>query len=523
MNMDTTKELEIVRRIRGNVHGTVDVTALEDRVIAHPMVQRLRRIKQLAFLSYVFPGATHSRFEHFLGVMQLAGFTWEKMRLNQKRLATSCGRYKDFAATEAKGVGGMVHGLLAPTFGVVDEVFNSPYALQAVRLAALLHDMGHPAFSHSGERFLPTWKELLAKVKDVPPYLIEFLQKRCDDMAAAGKDPYKRRVRHEVYTLLLVDRMLNQVNQELVKDKRQDLMIAPRDVASIISPDILPVGGSILHKFGCYKLCNELISGEVDIDRMDYLLRDSKECGVVYGIFDASRIQDSLTVYHDPSDGCMHLAIQFSGLAAFEDYLRARHSMYLQLYFHKTSVAAEAMMQHLATMLGGWTLPTDLDAYADLDEYNIEGALKAAGKAIKDDTERARFNVLLKDLLRDRKLWKRVYEVSGKSPAEIEPMIAQACDLIAGMGQRFEQISSTSSLTTFRPRRENEISRNYLRLIKKDAYQFPRVVPIEDHTTLIDGDSRVQIARVYVEDVKDAQGKSVPMAVKQLLTDKLRG
>src|SRR6476619_7443933 len=102
-------ELEIVRRIRGNVHGTVDVTALEDRIIDHPVVQRLRRIKQLAFLSFVFPGATHSRFEHSLGVMQMAGLTWTKMRANQKRLVATCARYRDFAAVEKQGVNGMVH------------------------------------------------------------------------------------------------------------------------------------------------------------------------------------------------------------------------------------------------------------------------------------------------------------------------------------------------------------------------------------------------------------------------------
>src|SRR5690606_17629086 len=107
---------------------------------------------------------------------------------------------------------------------------------------------------------------------------------------------------------------------------------------------ILPEPDSELVTRHAYELCHELISGELDLDRMDYLLRDSRECGVVYGIFDAGRILDSLCVYFDPRDEKLHVAISLSGLAAFEDYLRARHSMYLQLYFHKSSVAAEAMM-----------------------------------------------------------------------------------------------------------------------------------------------------------------------------------
>ncbi|MDQ3235558.1 MAG: hypothetical protein M3Q07_27420, partial [Pseudobdellovibrionaceae bacterium] len=61
--------LNLVRRIRDNLHGSIDITELEDAVIAHPFFQRLRRVKQLAFLHYVFPGATHSRFEHSLGVL----------------------------------------------------------------------------------------------------------------------------------------------------------------------------------------------------------------------------------------------------------------------------------------------------------------------------------------------------------------------------------------------------------------------------------------------------------------------
>lgn len=512
-------ELEIVRRIRGNVHGTVDVTALEDLVIAHPFVQRLRRIRQLAFLSLVFPGATHSRFEHSLGVMQLAGITWTKMRANQKRLAASCLRYRDFAEIEAKGEGGMVHGLLAPTFTDMDAIFASEYTLQALRLAALLHDVGHPPYSHSGERFMPTWSQVLAGARGIPPYLTEYLQRKCDHLTGAGKDPAKTRVRHEVYTLMLVDRLLNEIYQE---GDYKGLKIVPRDVVSIITPEIAPVGGSVLHQHGTHKLLNELISGEVDIDRMDYLLRDSRECGVVYGIFDATRIQDSLALYHDPGDGCFHLAISFSGLAAFEDYLRARHSMYLQLYFHKTSVAAEAMMQSLSQRLGGFVLPADPDKYADLDEYNIEAALLDAAKGLASDKDRAAFKTLLRDLLRDRRMWKRVFEVSAKDKDSNAASTAEACKILDSLGVDYEKISSASSLTTFRGRRENEASRNYLRLIKKDERQFPRVVPIEDYSPLINNSERVHISRIYVEDRVGKDGRSVPQAVKEVLTEKWR-
>lgn len=512
-------ELEIVRRIRGNVHGTVDVTALEDRVIDHPIVQRLRRIKQLAFLSFVFPGATHSRFEHSLGVMQMAGITWNKMRANQKRLANTCGRYRDFSAVESKGVDGLVHGLLQPTFSVMDEVFGSEATLQSLRLAGLLHDVGHSPYSHSGERFMPTWKTVLGSLKDTPRYIVDYLEERAQSMAEKGKDLSKVMVRHEVFSLLLIDRLLTDI---CVKRKSPGVQISPRDVVSIIAPEIMPDPGSDLAKHGVHRLCHELISGEVDIDRMDYLLRDSRECGVVYGIFDATRILDSLCFYNDPRDGGIHLAISFSGLAAFEDYLRARHSMYLQLYFHKTSVAAEAMMQHLSRMLGGWTLPVDLASYAALDEYNIEVALLEAARGLKDPKKQQEFRTVMTNLLRSRKLWKRVFEVSTREKDGGKEAVEEACRIIREMGHDYEQVSSSSSLTRFRARNENEMSGNYLRLIKKDDFQFPRVMPIEDYTPLIEAADKVHISRVYVADEIDAKGQRVPDAIKQTLTERLR-
>jgi len=509
-------ELEIVRRIRGNVHGTVDVTALEDRVIDHPTMQRLRRIRQLAFLSFVFPGATHSRFEHSLGVMQLAGITWSKMRANQMRLVNTCGRYHDFARIEQVSDARLVHGLLAPTFPLADEIFGSPYILQALRLAGLLHDVGHPPFSHSGERFLPSYAQVLADNQDIPPYLTSYLEGRCRSLAAQGRDPAQVTVRHETYTLLLAGRLLEEVNLAFSGPK-----IEPRDVVAIINPEIAPAAGSPLARHGLHHLLHELVSGEVDVDRMDYLLRDARECGVVYGIFDATRIQDSLCLYFDPLGGGVHLAISFSGLAAFEDYLRARHSMYLQLYFHKTSVAAEAMMQHLARMLGGYKMPARLADYAALDEYNIEGVLLDAARNLSAPKQ-AEFRQLLDDLLRGRRLWKRVFEVSTQGKNASQPAAEQAAQIIKELGVAFEQVSSSGSLTNFRPRREHELSRNYLRLIKKDEYQFPRVLPIEDHLSLISGDTRVHINRIYVESGLDGRGRRISDVVKQRLTERLR-
>jgi HD superfamily phosphohydrolase len=516
--------MEITRRIRENIHGTINVSTFEDLVISHPMIQRLRRIKQLAFLQYVFPGASHSRFEHSLGVMHLAGIAWHKLYENQKALQHATKKYEDFSQLEKRtGKDGRSHGLLSPTFSMIDEIFGDPYPLQALRLAALMHDIGHSPFSHSGEGFMPTWQQMYSVRNQYPTYIASYIEGRCQSLIAKGRSPENVQVRHELYTLLGIDRVLSDIYKENTKIKGPK--VTAQDVASIIAPEIPPSKNSPLWKYGIHQLCHELVSGEFDVDRMDYLLRDSRECGVVYGIFDESRILNSLAVYWDETGQALHLAIQFSGLAAFEDYLRARHSMYLQLYFHKTSVAAEAMIKKINKMLPGWTLPLDVDAYAAIDEHNMPSILlHAAKERIKNEEELNDFTTIVHDLMHHRRLWKRAFEVaSNTGPATGIESIDEAATVIASLGFKFEKVSSSNSLTRFRPRSANEPSGHTLRLIKKDDFQFPRVIPIEDQMSLIDQNSQVHITRLYVENRKDPKtGKSSIETVRDELQKLVR-
>ena len=516
--------MEITRRIRENIHGTINVSAFEDLVISHPMVQRLRRIKQLAFLQYVFPGASHSRFEHSLGVMHLAGVAWNKLYENQKALRHATKKYDDFANIErTTGKDPGSHGLLHPTFGMIDEIFGDEYPLQALRLAALLHDIGHSPFSHSGEGFMPTWQQMFDARHEFPTYIAAYIEGKCQSWSAKGRSPSEVQVRHELYTLLAIDRVLADVYRENPKIKGPK--VTAQDIASIIAPEIPPSKNSPLWKYGIHQLCHELVSGEFDVDRMDYLLRDSRECGVVYGIFDESRILNSLAVYWDDSGQSLHLAIQFSGLAAFEDYLRARHSMYLQLYFHKTSVAAEAMIKKITTMLRGWTLPLNVDEYAAIDEHNMPSILLEAAKSrIKDSRELADFNTIVSDLMFHRRLWKRAFEVASNTGRSTGiASIDEAATVIAGLGLKFEKVSSSNSLTRFRPRSANEPSKHSLRLIKKDDFQFPRVIPIEDQMSLIDQNSQIHITRLYVENHKDpSSGRASVDIVREELQKLIR-
>jgi HD superfamily phosphohydrolase len=493
-------QLEITRRIRENIHGTINVSAFEDLVIAHPLVQRMRRIRQLAFLQYVFPGASHSRFEHSLGVMHLAGVAWNKLYENQKALQASTRKYNQFESIERRiATGPQNHGLIGPTFAITDEVFGDAYILQTLRLAALMHDLGHSPFSHSGEGFMPSWESMRQASKGYPAYIAGFIEEKCADYASRGKNPANLQVRHELYTLLAIDKVMTDIYKDNPKIKGP--RVTAQDVASVIAPEIPPSAGSPLIRHGIQHLCHEVISGEFDIDRMDYLLRDSRECGVVYGIFDESRILNSLAVYWDEESKGLHLAIHFSGLAAFEDYLRARHSMYLQLYFHKTSVAAEAMIKHITRLIPGWTLPVDIDAYAAIDEHNMPDILLAtARQRIKDPKTLEDFSQTVQDLMLHRRLWKRAFEVaSNTGPSSGVESIDEAATVISSLGFKWEKVSSSNSLTRFRPRSGNQRSLHAMRLIKKDDFQFPRVIPIEDQLSLIGQNSQMHITRLYVE------------------------
>jgi len=273
------------------------------RIINHPYVQRLNRIKQLGLAFYVYPGAVHTRFHHSLGAMHLMSEAIGQLQSNGHSIS--------------------------------DEEKSGAMA------CILMHDIGHGPFSHALENTIVS------------------------------------KIHHEDISLLLMNRMNRDMDGKL-------------DLAIDIFKDAYPK-----------RFLHQLVSGQLDVDRLDYLRRDSFFTGVTEGNIGSARILKMLNLKDDK------LVIEAKGIYSIENFLMARRLMYWQVYLHKTAVAAESMMintllraKHLASQGVGLNVtpalhyflyhlvdkstfenhPEALDYYVELDDNDIWCALKEWAK-----------------------------------------------------------------------------------------------------------------------------------------------
>lgn len=485
--------LMYIGKVRDPLHDTIAFTQVEKQVIDSPEFQRLRRIQQTAFIKYVFPGATHTRFVHALGVMHMAGVLLNSLISNQQRILSaleSSLSQLPLTVQKSHDMTELHHGSLTGTQSALEWLKHSEIA-QILRLAALLHDVGHAPFSHSLERFMPTWKELDESLSalGLPEYLQTAFIKKISKQKGKHPSALDSRIRHEIYTLMIVARIFSG-SDELCS------FSLGQDVCAVLDLDVAPYEQGVLNASGLQTLLHEVVSGEIDVDRMDYLLRDSRECGVVYGLFDAGRILDSACFYKDPSTSNYHLAIRRSGVAAFEDYLRARWSMYQQVYFHKTATACEAMLEAIHKSLNRFSLPLSLKEFLKLDDSSFIGFAQARAEGLS-----TRGIELLEDLLYGRKLWKRVYEESIPSDQlSTAPSLCPATiNFLRSQGIPSEMIESSTSLTRFSPKGRDRHSRNTLKVVVKDVHGLRFLEPIEMHSRLVNRlDEEIVIRRIFV-------------------------
>ena len=303
------------KKFRDPIHGFISVSPAELKIIDSPIFQRTRNIKQLSLGHYVYHGAEHSRFGHMLGAAHIAGCAFDSLKSNTDALS------ENFQADE------------------IDR--------KTLRMAALLHDIGHTPFSHALEKVL-------------------------------GPE-------HEKYSQTLVKVCF----EDVLKEEGIDV----NTVNNLIAGDPYP-GKSYL---------STIISGQLDVDRLDYLLRDSYYSGVSYGQYDLDRIITQLAVVDNK------FVVLDGGYEAVEQMIFARYQMYQQVYFHKTKRMFELMLLKCGEILKddlGYPKLEELEdnskveAYVECDDrWFLNSIFRSQNRKVKT----------IADMIKNRKPYREVY------------------------------------------------------------------------------------------------------------------
>ncbi|MGB0454099.1 MAG: HD domain-containing protein [Bacteriovoracaceae bacterium] len=307
--------------IRDPVHGSIHILESEIPIITHDFFKRLRNIKQLGFADYIFPGATHTRFIHSIGVMDIGRRVFDKLF---------------FSLQKEKG------------YDRIKETF---------KLACLLHDVGHAPLSHSTESVMPLLSEL-----EIPKnFLTDHEQK------------FDRQATHEDYTIKSIAdssfaESFHAVESELGVDRARiaDLIIGrthDKEYFTINNKNYFP----ILH---------QLVSSELDCDRMDYLLRDSYFCGVSYGSYDLDWLTDNLEACELENNDIV-LGITERAVVTFDDFLLSRYHMFVMVYFHYRAVCLEQLLlKYFRSSPDEYKIPANIEEYIVHDDHHLMKVLR---------------------------------------------------------------------------------------------------------------------------------------------------
>jgi HD superfamily phosphohydrolase len=398
------------------IHDFIRVYEHELSVIDNPIFQRLRRIRQLSGAHLTYPAAQHTRFEHSLGVMHIASLAGH--------------------ALSEKGI------------------FKSD-DIEILRLASLLHDIGHGPFSHLFE---------------------EIIQ--------------EKKISHEDFGKEII--LKSEIGDSLSKNGFDKKLISK-----------IAFGDS---KF---QYMNEIVSGALSADMMDYLLRDGYFTGAEHAKIDHKRITQSLDVYQKK------LALERSALYSFESMMHSRYQMFKAVYFHKTVRAAEVMLIEALRLSDdefGFT-SFNLNEFVKLtDEYVLSNLISSKSSKLK----RARQFALD---YQNRKLLKCVFERILTGRTNLKKIRTDELRTVISKKSKVDEneIFVDSSVTPSIPLApsKNE-SKSIILITNKNGKSSAKEMPISEIPVVSAMSGFMNILRIYTH---QKNRKKVEIAAKSILGD----
>nr|WP_281719780.1 HD domain-containing protein [Nitrosomonas nitrosa] len=382
--------------IQDPIHGGIMFGPIEKGIIDHPSFQRLHGLRQNSLLYLIFPSANHTRFDHSVGVMFLADRLLESILANQRRICMRSASRTEYQ--EPYRVDGEI------IEQALQRLEGNQYYKLILRIAALFHDIGHGPLSHLFDELFPTPQWIDSLVQEVEyKHIHERIRKITDT---------SKPIRHEIMSCAVATSTLLQC-REAFGPYDIDVQEVIADVCAIIDEKMEPSRNFKIELCHPQKLFHDVLSSDLDVDRMDYLLRDSHMAGVKYGIYDPSRIFKSMCFYAHRDTGDLRLAVRHSGIGALEDLLISRYEMHSQIYGHKTNRACSAMLTTIQNDLkvsgrnwyDGSKMLSDLTTmFCGLDDQRFIRCLLEE----KENAEKVR--EIARKLFIERRLVKRVFE-----------------------------------------------------------------------------------------------------------------
>ena len=343
--------------VRDPIHKFVSYTNEEKVVIDSPQFQRLRDIHQLAMTYLIYPGASHKRFEHSLGVMELATNIFDVVMDDDNLTKRSREVFQE-------------------------QLQDKQYWRQTLRMAALCHDVGHLPFSHTGEKILEGINH-----EDLTRGLITGKMSKFFKRIPVNAPDGSKTLDPKIISIIATDDF-EKTTEENPEELWKEIL------SSIITSDL----------FGA--------------DRMDYLLRDSCHIGVPYGLVDKDRLVRSLRILDIPLNEGIPLGIHEKDLPLVESLLMSRHWMYSQVYQHPTRKIYDEHLQDFLKELmkeesfivnkdkpEGYLQCTDTDILRELFMIKKHPEHRLHNHANKLLERKYRFRLVYKQNIDDKKIF----------------------------------------------------------------------------------------------------------------------